>query len=175
MSARRTSTDQHKRMARTLGCLVASMTIGAAVLDWFQPAHQAGATPRRQLIAQIREAIHQPAEGSALPQRWHAIRVDPQRGADRTAQAPAHFVVDPDGHWSLTEHWNNQQPLGEEGVVRIGLRTPPNSNQITPVQWVETRQLIGSLQDMCHITRQGLILSKALALAPDASPKPKTN
>jgi len=166
MSAARTPRDQHKRLAKMLGCLVASMTLGAAFLDWFQPNQPESETPRRQLIAQIRNAIHPSAEGSVPAEKWQVIRAVAAVAGDDTR---VHFVVDRNGDWAPTPHWQNQKTIGESGVIRIGLRTEGQSGEITIPQWKAACQLRSNLQEMYRITLERFILSPSLRLP--AEPK----
>jgi hypothetical protein len=148
-------------MAKMLGCLVASMTIGAAVLDGFEPKRPDTATPRRQLIAEIRKAIYPAAEGSTLTAKWRTIRAIPVASSDTSR---VHFIVHRDGNWSYTPSWQNQEPIGERGVIRIGLSTPANSAEITTTQWGAACQLRNNLQEMYKITLEGFVLSPNLRL-----------
>jgi hypothetical protein len=154
-----------------LGCLVASMTMGAALLDWVQPNHMDADTPRRQLIAQIRSSINSSAEGSTLADKWQTIRAVPVTAAD---QSRVHFVVDRDGNWSPTAHWKNQLPVSEAGVIRIGLRTMADSGEITNVQWGATCQLRNNLQEMYKITLERFIPSPNLRLPTESKDKAPT-
>lgn len=151
-----------------LGCLVASMTIGAAVLDWFEPKRPDASTPRRQLIAEIRKAIDPAAEGSTLTAKWQTIRAIPATGSDASR---VHFLVDRDGQWSYTPFWQNQQPIGERGVIRIGLSTPAGNTEITNAQWGAACQLRNNLQEMYKITLEGFIVSPSLRLPTDSKEK----
>ena len=148
-------------MAKMLGCLVASMTIGAAVLDWFEPKRPDASTPRRALIAEIRGAINPAAEGSTLTAKWQTIRAIPVTGSDASR---VHCLVDRHGNRSFTPYWVNQQPIGERGVIRIGLSTPANSAEITKAQWATACQLRNNLQEMYKITLEGFIVSPSLQL-----------
>ena len=155
-------------MAKMLGCLVASMTIGAALLDWFQPNRVDADTPRRQLIAQIRDAIN-PAAGNSTPaEKWHTIRAVPMATGDAIR---AHFLVDRDGTWDATTQWQSQKNVGESGVIRIGLKTPSGSCEITGAQWSSTCQLRNNLQEMYKITRERFVPSPSLRLPTDAKDK----
>ena len=148
------------------------MTVGAAVLDWLQPVRPAHHSPGRQLIAQFREAIHQPAQGSTIDQRWHAIRIDPQHGDSDAGAKDSHIIVERDGNWRLTGNWRTQSQLGDRGVVRIRLRASAHSNQVARPQWQATTQLIRGLQQMCAIPSRRIILNDTLALPPLPSPPP---
>ena len=73
------------------------MTIGAAVLDWVQPAYQAKQKQSYQLIALLKKAINQPSNGSTIRNHWHEVQIHPQN-ADTGPQAEnSHFVIDRKG------------------------------------------------------------------------------
>lgn len=133
--------QRNKRMARTLGALVASMTFGAALLDWVQPKRVPAATARTELMSVLNKDTE--------PADWRSIQLDPQ--SPGSAGKPAHFLIEPNGQAFSTELWQNQQPVGNEGIVRIGLIAPDNSNQVTPVQWSKAREVVGLLQRACAI------------------------
>ncbi|HPD31919.1 MAG TPA: hypothetical protein PLL20_18145 [Phycisphaerae bacterium] len=135
------------------------MTLGAAFLDWFQPNQPASETPRRQLIARIRSAIHPTAEGSTPVERWHVIRA-----VAASDNSGVHFIVDRDGSWTATPHWQNQKAIGEAGVIRIGLRTEGRTGEITVPQWQAACQLRNNLQEMYKITLERFIPSPGLRL-----------
>ncbi len=147
------------------------MTVGAAMLDWFQPVHPAHHSSGRQLVAQFREAIHQPARGGTINQRWRAIRIEPQHGDgdSETGAKHSHIIVQRDGKWSLTDNWRTQEQLGEKGVVRILLRAPLHSNEVTRLQWHVTTRLIRCLRQMCGIPGAGIFLNDTLALPSGSS------
>lgn len=165
MSAASKPRDQHKRLAKMLGCLVASMTLGAAFLDWFQPNQAGSETPRRQLIAQIRDAIHPTAEGGIPAEKWQVIRAVAALPGDG---ARVHFVVDRNGDWIATPFWQDQRMLGEAGVIRIGLLTEGKSGEVTIPQWKAACQLRSNLQEMYKITLERFIPSPSLRLPLEA-------
>lgn len=135
------------------------MTLGAAFLDWFQPNPPASETPRRQLIARIRSAIHPTAEGSVPTERWQVIRAVASSNGDNSS---VHFIVNRDGTWIATSHWQNQQAIGEAGVIRIGLQTEGQTGEITVPQWQAACQLRNNLQEMYKITLERFIPSPGL-------------
>jgi len=163
--------DGHRRMARTLACLVASMTLGAVVLDWFQPPRPAAPLTGTELIARhVRQAIQRSAQGSIVPHRWRAIRIDPWHlGSDSEAD-DIHFVIDRAGGCCLTEGWRVQKPLGPTGVVRIGLLASRQSNEITRSQKSAADDLIRVLQQECNIPGQKVDWDDTLAVPPPAQP-----
>lgn len=131
--------QRNKRMARTLGCLVASMTLGAALLDWVKPT-QMPAPPANgtELMSRVRQ-------GTA-PIPWKGIQLDPQAPGDRS-----HFVIDRQGHWAPTTLWLDQEQVGNQGMVRIGLVAAENSNQVTVEQVGTAQHLVNVLQRECGI------------------------
>ena len=150
--------DRHSRMARTLGCLVASMTLGAMLLDWVQPDSIASATAPVGLMAPA-------ADGHA----WKSIHVMPQRGQG-SSSASAHWVVDRDGRAVQTDHWKNKRQLLPGGEVRVCLIAPAQSNDITPRQWAAALELVAGLQQECQIARNQVVVDDTLALPKVARP-----
>ena len=152
--------DRQKRMAQTLGCLVASMTACAVVLHWGQPKpDRPGVPPAIELIA------------SSITQPWQYIRIDPARADGQLDASQTHFFVDCEGRWSATETWRAQTQLGQKGVVQIALQPSANTNKITPAQWETTRRLMGVLLNKCNIPDRHIVLNDALAI-PTVSRKP---
>lgn len=148
---------RNKRMARTLGCLVASMTLGAALLDWVQPKHLPAATTRTELMSLARTA----------PAVWRGIQFDPQSVGSK---AQSHFVISPDGRAFPTTRWQNQEPVGTAGIVRISVLAD-NSNQITPEQASKMGELIRALQHECSISSEQIHYD-LLAVPSIPAPKP---
>lgn len=134
--------QRNKRMARTLGCLVASMTLGAALLDWVQPkrvpAAPAAGTELMSIVGQGTE-----------PVPWKGIQLDPQTPGDRS-----HFVIDREGRCAPTTLWRDQEPAGSPGMVRIGLLAADNSNQVTAEQVGMAKRLVRALQHECSIASE---------------------
>jgi hypothetical protein len=132
--------QRNKRMARTLGCLVASMTLGAALLDWVQPKRlPTGPSGRTELM-------------STAPAIWKAIQLEPQApGSDKEV---SHFVISRDGRAFPTTRWQNQETAGSEGIVRISLVAASNSNQVTSEQLGKAWELIRALQQECSIASE---------------------
>jgi hypothetical protein len=143
-------------MARTLGCLVASMTVGAALLDWFQPNRLINNGPSIELIAR----------GSGT---WTSIRVAPQRAGGAGKVSDAHFCIDREGNCNPTDYWINQRRFGNESVVRVGLVAAPNSNEVALPQWWAAQELIAALQQQWPIPENRIQLDDTLALPRMAS------
>jgi hypothetical protein len=147
--------DRQKRMAQTLGCLVASMTACAVLLHWGQPKGDRPATPpAMELIA------------SSVTQSWQSIRIEPARSDGRIDPKQTHFFVDREGRWSDTEAWRTQGKLKQQGVVRIAVQPSTNSNRMTAAQWDTTQRLMTVLLRTCNIPndREHILLSDTLAL-----------
>jgi hypothetical protein len=146
--------DRHRRMGRTLGCLVASMTVGAVVLDWGQPNRPHSKTPEIALIAR----------GNDAPP-WSSIRVAPQP-ASATQSKDTHFLVDREGRCVPTDHWLKQHRLGRESVVRVALVSSAHANDVTAPQWATAQQLVGALQQTCNIPPPRVVFDDTLAVPP---------
>lgn len=132
--------DRHKRMAQTLGCLVASMTVGAVVLHWGLPASgRVASAPPVELSA------------VAVTQPWQGIHIGPSGPGGQFDPARIHFFVDRKGFWSLTESWNAQRSVGGRGIIRIALEPSPDGNQISGPQWETTQRLRKVLVEKCRI------------------------
>lgn len=150
--------DRHKRMAQTLGCLVASMTVVAILLNWVQPRPSRPAAPAAMdLIAH------------SIKQQWQFVRVDPAPQDGRIDPRETHFFVDREGSLSWTETWRTQSHLGQKGVVRIALQLSANTNQIPAAQWETTAWLLGILRDRCGISQRSIALHDTLAVPPLAN------
>ena len=141
-------------MGRTLGCLVASMTLGAAVLDWSQPNRSHNKSPDIALIARGNSASG-----------WSAIRVAPQP-ASSTQTRDTHFLVDREGRCLPTDHWLKQHRLGKESVVRVALVSSPHANDVTASQWATAQQLVGALEQTCNIPPPRVVFDDTLAVPP---------
>jgi hypothetical protein len=146
--------DRHRRMAQTLGCLVASMTAGAVLLHWVQPKPDRSATQPAELVAH------------SIKQQWRYIRIDPARKDGRIDPQETHFFVDREGALSWTQAWQTQSHLGQNGVVRIALQPSANTNKVTPMQWQTTRWLMNLLCDKCRIPERNIVLADTLAIPP---------
>lgn len=156
--------DRHRRMAQTLACLVASMTIGAAVLDWFQPSRAASPTATPQLIAELRNAIETDPQADTGRVDWHRIQIQAASNAMEVANRAFHVLVLQDGTWILTDNWRHQVGLGVDGVIRIGLQAAAHSNEVSNDQWATTQQIVRSIQDLCQVAQQDTHLTDDLAL-----------
>jgi hypothetical protein len=136
--------QRNKRMARTLGCLVASMTLGAALLDWVQPKRLPAATTRTELMSIVNRDT---PRGT-----WRSIQLDSQTPGTRGVAS--HFIISRDGLAYPTSRWQTQQSAGAEGTVRIHLLSAGNSNQVTPEQWKKANELVRALQRECSIAQE---------------------
>ncbi|MBI4579110.1 MAG: hypothetical protein HY718_05365 [Planctomycetes bacterium] len=154
--------QRNKRMARTLGCLVASMTLGAALLDWVQPKRSNATGNRTELMSIVRQGV--------VPGNWRSIQLDPEppgRPPNRS-----HFVINPDGRTLPTDLWETQQSIGNEGIVRVGLLASDNSNEVTSRQLSAAQALVCQLQNECAIENQHIhydMLAVPVVPEPDRS------
>lgn len=125
--------DQHRRMTRTLFCLVASMTVGALFLDVMKPSR-----------------IAAPASGIELAgdRAWSSIAVD--TAADLPAGPEAHFLIFPNGEHKRTAQWEGQQRLGHEAVIRIVI-VEEDGQSVTPAQRAKMSTLVRFLQERFSI------------------------
>lgn len=139
--------QRNKRMARTLGCLVASMTVGAALLDWVQP--RPARAPAMSTGTELMSLVQQ---GSGGPGTWRSIHLDPQPPERSATQS--HFVINKQGQAYPTSLWRQQQSLGNTGTVRIGLMAADNSNQVTQAQWTKAAELVRAIQNECRIPNE---------------------
>jgi hypothetical protein len=153
--------QRNKRMARTLGCLVASMTLGAALLDWVQPKRLPAATARTELMSIVRQ-------GTA-PGAWRSIHLDSQ--PPNRSSGYSHFVIRADGQAFPTDLWQNRQAIGDTGVVRIALESSDNSNQVTREQIYRADELVQLLQKECSIPTEQVHLDN-LAVPTIPAPAP---
>jgi hypothetical protein len=150
--------DRHRRMAHTLGCLVASMTVGAILLHVVQPKpDRPAAVPALELVA--------------VTQEWQSIQVEPARPDGRIDPAQTHFFVDRDGRCSDTETWRTQKHVGQPGIIHIAIQPTGNANKVTGAQWNTTKLLVGDLEQKCRIPNKRVILSKGLAPPAPARPQ----
>ncbi len=152
----------NRRMVRTLGCLVASMTMGAALLDWAQPPGRAPVTTARtELMSVLRRGT--------TPGNWRAIQLDPQ-ASDREGP-PSHFKIDAACQAVSTNLWQDQEPAGSDGIVRIALLVSDNSNQVSPEQWAKAQELVRLLQEDWPIPDEQ-VHKDMLAVSSDPAPAP---
>lgn len=149
--------DRHRRMASTLGCLVASMSIGAILLHWVQPT-PGRSVPPPELIAR------------SIKQPWQYVHIDATRADGQANLRNTHFYVDRAGGWSYTETWAAQAQLGQKGVIHVALQAAPDSNQITPAQWNMTQRLLKVLLKECGIPGRHVFLSDALSIPATSDP-----
>ncbi|NLX15052.1 MAG: hypothetical protein GXY44_15575 [Phycisphaerales bacterium] len=159
------------RMEVTLGCLVASMTLGAAMLDWFQPNQSAAPWRTTDLMARhLQEAIHISGRGDLPASTWHGIRLDPHPAGQREGLDQFDIVIDREGNYTLTgSKQRESNPDRHNGIIRIGLLTHPTSNEATVAQSLTTGKLVGILQQQCGISEQNVDKNGRLVLHPLSS------
>ena len=143
---------RQNRMARTLATLVISMTIGAAVLDFFQPA-----PPHRSFVG-----IELTAVGSTLSNVWGDIDITRHNAAEKQSPERAHFFIQADGSCTVTESWKQQKPVGTAGIIRIALVIPAGSKRVAGLQWRATGQLCQELQARCNLGPQQVTIDQSL-------------
>jgi len=164
--------ERHKRMARTLGCLVASMTLGAGILEWLQPNRSSPHLSGTELIGQVARPRDPALPAEAGSSRWHSIYIDAHPADAAAGASRPHFVVAPDGRFDAT-NWRDQVRFDPDGVVRIGLVQNPNSSQMTAAQWSAAWKLIKALQMEWSIPRERVAWHDSLA-APVPEPAPQS-
>jgi len=158
--------DRHRRIARTLCCLVASMTIGAVVLDMSQPSYQAGQKPSHQLAALLKKAIDNHHKGSVNQQLWQEIHIYPLDAGSGRKTGNSHFLIDHNGNMSATENWQVQKYNATPGAISIGVLTSTNSNDLSKPQWGKVERLILGLQQLCKIPGNRVIWFDNMASPP---------
>ena len=134
--------DHHRRMTRTLACLVASMTAGAVFLDWMKPVRPTNASPGIELMAL----------GPVEPV-WEGIDVEICPSDDRLTLKGSHFLVYSNGNWDRTEHSLAQKPLGSRALVRIAL-LDAGGEGVTPAQRSTAQALARRLHEQYGIPGQ---------------------
>lgn len=144
--------SRQNRMARTLVALVASMTVGAAVLDFFQPN-----PPHRSS-----NGIELTAIGSTVRSAWSSIDITRHNATERQSPERAHFFVQTDGTCRVTESWNNQKPVGPAEVIRLALVVPAGSSRVAGLQWQAACQLCRELQSRCNLDTQQVAVDASL-------------
>jgi hypothetical protein len=147
--------DRHRRLERTLFCLVLSMTAGALVLHWGQPARSDAGRPNISLIGSL---------------GWNSIQIIPEVKAFEAAADETHFFVDREGRCLPTARWQDQTPVGQSGVVRIGLQASEQSRTVSPRQWNATTHLVRDLQRQYGVPGEHVILDNSLVLPAQPSP-----
>lgn len=131
--------NHHRRMTRTLACLVASMTVGAVFLNWMKPIRPVGASPGIELMAR-----------GPIERAWEGIDVEVCLPSDRLTPK-SHFLVYDNGDWRRTEHWLAQKPLGPKAMVCIALLAADGPESVTPDQRSTTLALIRELREQYGI------------------------
>ncbi len=166
--------DQRTRLPKTLGCLVASMTAGTALLSWIEPAGlPASDRPGPLLLAQpAARAIH--THFAIRSGRWKAILVQYRSGPrpesvphePLAGQEAFHFVVRPDGYIQASALWENQgvtRPTrpGQGDVLRVCVVGSSSDDAEMPqAQWNGLVALVQQLKAKCHIPPDKVSLAK---------------
>lgn len=125
--------DNHRRMTRMLGALVASMTIGAFCLDWMQPAQTA--TPSAPGIGLM-----------AVARTWEGIRIEAHAQDGSFRPEDTHFLIYRNGNRVQTPSWAAQRVLGSAPVVQVTLVAATGQQGLTSAQRLAARDLVRELQ-----------------------------
>jgi len=155
------------RMEVTLGCLIASMTLGAAVLDWSQPDRPLANLSSTELIARhVENAMGSANQDQPNQHTWQSIRISPT-WADSLDQADdKHLIIDSHGEYNFQPSFQKHQRLaGQPGVIQIGVTVSRQNTKLTAVQQRVTMSLIQALQKKCNIPDARVSCDKQLALA----------
>ncbi len=146
------------RMEVTLGCLVASMTLGAAMLDWFQPNQPAAPWRTTELMARhIQAAIHPAGRPTPQSSSWNAIRFEPHPAGKREGLDQFDIVIDREGNYVLTGNLKRESNSDQsKGVIRIGVLVPPTSNETNSAQSLTAAELTNVLREQCGISEQNV-------------------
>ncbi len=143
-------------MFKTLGWLVASMTIATALLGWADPSNPHAPMPLApDQIMRLARARVAEAPGPAAD-RWDRVEITAGMAvshtgtlrAPATAPSDAHFIVDDDGRPHCAASWHLQEPAdGADDAVRIEVRRRRVGGPMTAAQWLCVRSLIRALND----------------------------
>lgn len=145
--------NNHRRMARMLGALVASMTIGALCLDWMKPAEIA--VPKAPGI----ELMALGPTGRA----WEGIRIRSLAQDPAACLQESHFVVYRNGNTVQTPSWEAQRVLGLSPVVEVTLLAGPGTRGLTSIQRTSASNLVRQLQQEYAIPSERIAGADKLA------------
>ncbi len=151
--------DRHRRMVRTIVCLVAAMSATSALLGWMDPSP---AVPLRPLT--IETALHE-ARSIVAESPWIAgepwERIEVLAGASSEA-VPAfltatasrdrhHFRVELDGRLSSTTNRHRCEPATDDAcAVRVEIARPEERQVMSRAQWNSLRALITALYEAAN-------------------------
>ncbi len=148
--------DRHRRMDRTLYCLVAAMTIGAGFLHLCQPGRSSGRSSATPLTA---------ASAS-----WTGVDVDSAVRPDGRSGSDAHYHVDRHGRVAATDTWLRQSVSSPQGRIRIALQAGNAGQAATPRQWDATLTLVNDLLKRYQITVDQVVFSDNVRRPPTPEP-----
>ena len=155
--------DPRTRLVGFLGSLALSMTCGAAILHWIEPANTTSSM-RAALLASRRQAVHSAVATNPPPtaDRWRKLQlasrlVSPGESGPTLAARPErrdfHFVVDQSGRIDVMTSWHQQQWVGGAPyAIRICLASPNVEDLPSPDQRQSLIELINVLRQQCNIT-----------------------
>lgn len=141
--------DRHKRMARTLGCLVASMTLGAILLEFTQPDRPSRTPLAGNLLQSVRPEVS--ADGADRSVEWEAISVVPQTRLTDDPSITPHIVISPEGDYLDRSNWDRQARLHPADTVLVGLLDAAGGEDVPHRQWEAAWRLVQALQAECSI------------------------
>jgi hypothetical protein len=150
-------------MEVTLGCLIASMTLGAAVLDWSQPDRTLASYSSTELMARHVENAIGPSDSTQPGEYdWQSIRLSSVSPATASGR---HVVIDAQGKYRFQPSFQQHQTLsGQPGVIQIGVVVDRSSKTLNPTQRRIALSLVQALQKKCGIPDARVLRDKQLIL-----------
>lgn len=142
--------NAQSRMAKTLGCLVGSMTVGALILHWIQPAAPPfGSDYAFRLIArEVKGSVEaQPAPDSPS---WRAVEI-----AAGAPTEPSHFRITRAGQLTMNEAWRRQSGI-EVGTIRVIVDPPAHAESVSAQQIDTLHALLTELR-RAYLTPEALV------------------
>jgi len=153
----------HARLVKTLGSLVIAMTTTSALLGWIDPS------PSAPESVPSYESMLAPARGvvgddvSIRLDQWASVGVvpgpasTPNRLVATANRVASHFVVDLDGRFTRTPHWERQQHLPDApSSVTIEVECAAEGRPMTRAQWYAVRALFAAVTSL--VAPEGLAM-----------------
>lgn len=158
------------RMEVTLGCLVASMTLGAAVLDWSQPnGAYRSLSPTELTALHLKDKIDRSMESQAQAGQWSSIYIGPRADTQSSPVADCHIVIERDGQCAVSDDFIKGQSLpGYQGQVRIGMVVSGRDTQASSSQIQVAERLVHILKKKCAISDHQIELDRSLLITSHA-------